>query len=315
MDFASGATDPVKAELRLHENFAAALNIGLGIGFLQTHALRDLLGIPVHGAFGYSLGEITMLYALGSRQRVDPDLSRDEDLFRERLGGPKTAIRELWGIANEVPDEEVWTTMVLFAEAEVVRAEVECRDHVFLTHINTPGETVIAGNPGACRAVMRALGCPGLPTAVSYVLHCPAVDLQKMNDYIDYRLGPIRRPTDHVELFSGHRAEPLTDFADAAGTAAATLRRAVDFPRLVQSLYRSGYRYFIEVGPGATATRWIGDTLAGRQHLAISADRRGAGTAAGAARMLARLASHGVHIDLSRLVTPTTNKEMSCPTQ
>lgn len=314
-EFSPNAVDPLDVERRLHRDFATVLNVGLGFGFLQTHALRSILGVPVHGAFGYSLGEITMLYSLGTRPRVDPNLDQDDGLFRERLGGPKTAIRELWGISDSVPDDDVWTTMVLFADADVVRVEVS-RHHerVFLTHINTPSEVVIAGDPTECRAVMQALECPGLSTAVSYVLHCPAVDQHAMHAYIEHRLGPVKAPVDGVELFSGDHGAPLLSFNDAARTAAGTLRRTVDFPRLVESLYQNGYRYFIETGPGATASRWIGEILDGKPHLAISADRRGAGTAAGTARVLARLASHGVRIDLSKLTGTTTNKEIPCPT-
>jgi len=312
----SGRTpaDPMEAELQLHRDFATVMNIGLGYGFLQTHALRALLGVPIHGAVGYSLGEITMLYALGSRQSREPDLTRDDALFRERLGGPKRAIREQWQIAEDTPDDDVWTTMVLLADAQNVRTEVDRHDRVFLTHINTPTEVVIAGDPTACRSIKATLGCPGLPTAVSYVLHCPAVDLGAMSAYIDYRMGPVGPPKDNLELFSGDQLRPLTSFGDAANTAARTLGRTVDFPALIEQMYQNGYRYFIETGPGATATRWIGEILSDRTHLAVSMDRRGAGTAAGCARVLARLASHGVPLELPQLVTTSTNKEILCPT-
>lgn len=311
---ASEETDPLVLESQLHQDFPTTLNVGLGFGFLQTQALRRLLGVPVHGALGYSLGEVTLLYTLGTRSQLGVDFPNDDNLFKERLGGPKRAIRELWEIADDVPDHAVWGTMLLFADVAAVRAEIARLDRVFLTHVNTPGEVVVAGDPRQCRTLARALGCASLPTSVSYVLHCPAVDAHEMAAYISKRLGPVDAPLDGVELFSAHHYSRVTDFANAAQNVTDTLRSTLDFPRLVQSLHRRGYRYFIEVGPGATATRWIDEILTADEHLAASVDRRGAGTAAGIARVLARLASHGLPVDLSRLTTIPTSKEIPCPT-
>ncbi|MFI6168346.1 hypothetical protein ACIBCN_16305 [Nocardia sp. NPDC051052] len=301
LESAAEETDPLVLESRLHQDFPTALNIGLGFGFLQTRALRRLLGVPVHGAFGYSLGEVSMLYSLSARKQSGLDFPDDEALFRERLGGPKLAARELWGIAGDVPDHAVWTTLLLVADVAAVRAEIVGYDRVFLTHVNTPGEVVVAGDPGQCRALARALGCASLPTSVSYVLHCPVVDTREMAAYIDKRLGAVDDPLDGIELFSAYGYSQVTDFTAAAEKVTDTLRSTMDFPRLVRAMHRRGYRYFIEVGPGATATRWIDEILAAQAHVAASVDRRGAGTAAGIARVLARLTSHGVPVDLSKL--------------
>jgi PfaB family protein len=298
---ASDGNNPSSPEVELFENPSVVAEVCTSYAVAQTQILREVLGLTVHGAIGYSLGEISMACALGQRGPFTASMSASaDDLFREWLGGPKTAVRELWKLPDRTPDKAVWATRMLFADPASVREQVLRHDLVFLTQVNTHREVIIAGDPDQCRAVARALDCPSMPSRLSYVLHCPVPDAPRLAARLQRQMPAVSHPTDGVELFSTRTYDRIADF-DADGLAehiAETLRAVVDFPRIVEVMYQRGYRYFIEVGPGRTCTRWIDEILGNRTHVAISVDRRGAGTAAGIARVLSRLAANGLPVAL-----------------
>ena len=80
--------------------------------------------------------------------------------------------------------------------------------------------------------------------------------LAGLNDYTTGSIGDL-------ELLSSLR---LRDAArpgprEVARRIAHTLRSPIDFSRLVRTAYDRGFRCFLEVGPSATCSRWIRDTL------------------------------------------------------
>ncbi|CAL9408610.1 beta-ketoacyl synthase N-terminal-like domain-containing protein [Streptomyces sp. enrichment culture] len=301
-----GRRELMELESRLGEDIPFMLATGTTFAVLYTDLVRDLLGVPAHGAFGYSLGESSMLFATGGwlRSARRDDRISATPLFRDRLCGPRRTVRELWSLPESVPDEAVWGSFVLLESADRVREALARYERVFLTHVNTPGEAVIAGDPVQCRALIEELGCPATRSPVGSVMHCPAVDaeldgLARLNDH-------PTGPTGGLELLSAYDYEPVPelDRAEVARRIAHTLRGTIDFPRLVRTAYERGFRYFVEAGPGATCTRWVHDTLADAPHVAVSVDRRGVPAARAVAQLAARLTAHGLPVDLAGLLGP-----------
>ncbi|XVV01161.1 beta-ketoacyl synthase N-terminal-like domain-containing protein [Actinosynnema sp. CA-248983] len=290
----------MRHESELVEDIPVMLAAGTNLAVLHTRAVRDVLGVRPDGGFGYSLGESSMLFALdvwSAAARDDAALAATP-LFRDQLRGRKELVRRTW----ELPDDRaaVWATHVVLAPAAQVREALE--DKVFLTHVNTPGEVVIAGDPEACKRVIERVGAPSAKAPANHVMHCPLVDpvldgLAALNDY------PLGDPAADLELLSAYDYDhaETRDRPEIARRIAWTLRSTIDFARLAETAHERGFRYFVEVGPGATCTRWIGETLAGRPHVAVSLDRRGAGTAVAFAAAMARLVSHGVPVRLEAL--------------
>ncbi|QFZ18406.1 hypothetical protein [Saccharothrix syringae] len=244
-------------------------------GAAQTDALRGLLPGSRFGALGYSLGEISMAVATGRRSWRARDLGQALDVVA----------------SYRAPAPRSWGSRVVLATADDVRRLLPRFPGVHLTHVNTPGEVVIAGDPGRCRALADDLGRPSIATARSHLFHTPLFD--------SHRMAPLFRGDDDpgwgAEVFTGLRGRLLDgpirdDLLDG-------LRSTLDFPRLVRAAYVRGYRYFVEVGAGGTTSTWIATTLRGRPHVAEGVERRGAAGAAGAARLFARLISHGAPID------------------
>ncbi|MGJ7908313.1 beta-ketoacyl synthase N-terminal-like domain-containing protein [Actinopolyspora sp. H202] len=295
----------MRHESGLIEDIPTMLALGTNLAVLHTQLLRDELGIVPDGAFGYSLGESSMLFATG----VWAESSRDDSaltatpLFRDQLRGPKRLIRRTWGIDDETPDSAVWTTRVLLTAPTSVRAGMHGLDRVFLTHVNTPTEVVVAGAPEQCERLIERLGCQAARAPANHVMHNSLVDpvLSELADLNRYPMGD--GPAPGTELLSGYTGGPseVSDPDEIAWRIARTLRDTVDFAALTETAHERGYRYFVEMGPAATCTRWIGETLREKRHLAVPIDNRGKQVGASVARLLARLHSHGVDIDLARL--------------
>ncbi|MFD7300829.1 beta-ketoacyl synthase N-terminal-like domain-containing protein [Streptomyces pharetrae] len=300
--------DLMRRETALLDDIPLMLAVGTSYALLATDLVRDVLGVPVHGAFGYSLGESSMLFATGgwskgARATAKIDASA---LFVDRLRGPKKTVRALWGLGDDVPDAQVWATHVLLAPADEVRAALAGYDRVFITHVNTPHEVVVAGDPAQCRALIDALGCQSARSPANHVMHCPVVDgvLPELADLNRYPTGD----TGGLVLYSSRHYAPVDDLDPdrVARNIAVTLRETVDFPRLIRRAYDDGFRCFIEVGPSSTCTRWIHETLGDEPHLSVPVDRRGARGATDIARLAARLAAHGVPVDLTPFRRRTT---------
>ncbi|NEC84558.1 beta-ketoacyl synthase N-terminal-like domain-containing protein [Streptomyces sp. SID12501] len=302
--------DLMALEGRLGEDIPFMLATGTTFAILYTDLVRGLLGVRAHGAFGYSLGESSMLFATGGWQR---SARRDDrisatPLFHDRLSGPRRTVRELWRLPEDTPDEAVWGSFVLLESADRITEALDRADtpydKVFLTHVNTPREAVIAGDPLQCRSLIAELGCPSARSPVGSVMHCPVVDgelagLAELNDH------PTGSPGG-LDLLSAYDygSVPELERSEVARRIARTLRAAIDFPRLVRTAYDRGYRYFVEVGPGATCTRWVHDTLGDAEHVAMPVDRRGVPAARSVAQLAARLAAHGLPVDLTALLGP-----------
>ncbi|MER7699883.1 beta-ketoacyl synthase N-terminal-like domain-containing protein [Streptomyces sp. NPDC096095] len=306
---ALGRRELMALEAGLGDDVPFMLATGTNFAILYTDLVREVLKVRPHGAFGYSLGESSMLFATGGWQtggRRD-DLISDTPIFKDRLCGPRHTVRELWKLPASAPDTSLWASHVLLTDADSVRAALPRYDRVYLTHVNTPAELVVAGDPEQCRALVKELGCPAARSPVNVVMHCPAVDaelegLAGLNDYPTGSFGDL-------ELFSAYDYEalPVLERGEIARRIAWTLRSTIDFARLVRDAHDRGFRYFIEVGPGATCSRWIHDTLGDAPHAAVSVDRRGVSTARSVARLVARLIGNGLELDLSALLeSPST---------
>ncbi|MCI2416128.1 polyketide synthase [Saccharopolyspora sp. K220] len=295
----------LRHEADLLDDTPSMLITGSNLAVVHTQVLRDVLGIAPDGAFGYSLGEGSMLASTGVWQNspANDAAIMNTPLFRTELCGPKRVVRETWEVAEDVPDQALWSTHVLLTSADRVREAMRDLERVFITHVNAPGEVVIAGAPEVCRELIARLGCQAAKAPANHVLHCSLVDptMPELTALADYPLGP---PPPDVELLTAYDYGQVDtdDVYGLAGRVSATLSRTLDFERLTRVAYDRGFRFFVEVGPNATCTRWIGQTLGAQPHLAVSIDRRGMSTGNALPMALARLISHGMRIDVTRLL-------------
>jgi PfaB family protein len=292
-------------EGRLNTDPIAMLTSGMCMAILFTLILNESFKIRNQAAFGYSLGENSMMFASGVMTHGWEGKKRLEEspLFRTRLAGPQNAVREYWGLAPSEDgrvEEDFWANYVLMASPEQVKDLIEDEECVFLTHINTPRQVAIAGDPKGCLRLIETLHCNALRAPFNYALHCPAMQ-SEYPALVELHSWPISQQPE-IALYSSADCDRFPMDSDAiARKMARGLCSTVDFPKLVNKVYDNGARIFIELGAGSNCSKWVDDTLKTKPHCAMSINRRGVDDHTSILRVLGRLCSQRVPLDLSPL--------------
>jgi PfaB family protein len=303
----------VTLEAKLLADPISMLISGTTLAILYTHILRDTFKVRPQAAFGYSLGENSMLYATGVWGQGDAASTRleESEAFRVRLAGPQQAIREYWGLppedngAGALVNTPLWSNYLVMAAPEKVQAALAKEPRVYLTHINTPRQVVIGGDPQGCKRVLAEVRSSSLQAPFDYALHCDVIhsELEALAELHDWPVENI--PDLCMYSASGYGPvqikQTVQSQRETSRTIAHMLITPLDFPRLVNRVYADGARVFIEAGAGGNCARWIAETLKGRPHLSLSLNRRGTDDYTNLVRTLARLYSHRVPLDLSAL--------------
>ncbi|VAW38157.1 Enoyl-[acyl-carrier-protein] reductase [FMN], inferred for PFA pathway [hydrothermal vent metagenome] len=290
---------------KLMSNSVAMLQAGATYSTVISKVLRDQFKVQPDGALGYSLGEMTMMFGTGVWAVADnnSEMVGASPLFRERLSGPQNVVREHWQLPPATPQNRtsIWAIFVLKTAVSAAIAAVEKEARVYLTHINTPNEVVIAGDPQSCQRVVQTLNCDTIPVPYNHVLHCDLMQ-SEWSEFVKLNTIPVQE-TASVNFYyaANNAASQLTSEAIAQNIASASCQQ-VDFPALVQRAYDDGVRLFLELGPRAACSWWIRDILHGQPHLSTAVNRRSLDDHTMLIQLLAQLVSHRVPLDLSSLM-------------
>lgn len=292
------SNDSIMADFYQHPK--QLIESGISLSLLYTQILTQLFAVPVDAALGYSLGEISMLWANRVWQNAGESSESwmDSDLFEDQLFGEMKAVRKYW--KDRVFGEDFWASYIL--KADRTRAEEQCDQEqmVFLSIVNTPDEVVIAGERNACLRVIQSLKCRAIPMPFNAVIHNPTMQ-QTRSAFRRLYTHPTH-PVTGIRFYSAARYEQLTLTEESLADAmAAMTTNPVDFPRVVHQAYCSGVRIFIEVGPQKTCSRWIEHILGDQPHAAIPINKKYQSDLTGVLKVLSLLISHGVAIHLEPL--------------
>ncbi len=299
---APAQSDIDQARAALRGDPLGMIQASLSFSLLLTAVLREQFGLRPDAALGYSMGEASMLWSLGAWRADDAALQRLRELplFTRRLAGRREAAREYLGLPADAPDD-FWCIYIAQATPEAARERLRGEARAFLTHINTPGEVVISGAPDAVRRVIAELGCEAFRAPFETVMHCPAMrsEYELLAELNRLPVGDAAG----ITFYSSAEYAPLPqDPEQIARSLARATCQPVDFPRLVERAYADGARIFVEPGPAGACTRWVGATLAGRPHVALSLNRQGADDDAALLAVLAHLITQRVPLDLTALL-------------
>ncbi|MBE9200002.1 MULTISPECIES: type I polyketide synthase [unclassified Nodularia (in: cyanobacteria)] len=272
-------------------------------GFM-TAILRDYFQIQPQSAFGYSLGETSMMFAQGvwNNFKQSSQNLNSSSLFKTRLVGSKNAVREYWRLPqdNHIPDQNLWCNYVLLCPLARVREAIKSENRVYLTLINTSDEVIIGGEPQACGRVIETLKCVAYRTPIKHAIHCEPIH-SEYNELAQINTLPVENIKKTV-FYSAAEYKPIPLDSNSIGhNIAKTLCQELDFPRLVNRVYNDGSKILLEVGVGGNCSRWISKILQGKEHLTASLNRRGIDDHISIIRVLAKLLSHRVEMDLSPL--------------
>ena len=288
-------------ERELMNDPLAMLESETGFAGFMTTILRDYFKVKPEAAFGYSLGETSMMYAQGVWGDIEQtsDVLNTSALFKTRLTGTKEAVREYWQLSDE-HQGELWRTYVVMANSEAVKEKLELESHVYLTQISTSKEVIIAGDPQGCERIIASLGCDAFRAPFNHVVHCSAME-SEYEQLVKLNTLPLpKKPK--ITFYSAANYQTIEHSSqDIAHSVTRTLCQQLDFPRLVERVYQDDYRIFIEVGVGSNCSRWIKDILKSKEHAVVSIHRRGTNDFTSLIKAIAKLFSHRVELDLSLL--------------
>jgi PfaB family protein len=256
--------------------------------------------IKPDAVIGYCLGETVGLFATRTWNDRDLMLSRMREtrLFTNDLGGSCDAVRECW---NAAEDEKIdWQLGVIDRPADEVRTALRDRSRVYLLIINTPGECIIGGDHSAVQELVKDLNCGFHPLEGVTTVHCEVVK-------------PVESAYRELHLFHTTPPEGVAFYSGIAGSqyqvttenaADSIVRQALetfDYTKLINAAYDDGVRIFIEMGPGASCSRMIGQILGDREHIARSVCVNGQSDVGNVLRLLAQLNAERIPLDLSSL--------------
>ncbi|MFL7813469.1 MAG: PfaB family protein [Anaerolineales bacterium] len=273
---------------------------GISLSALYTILLKDVFNLTPDAALGYSLGEISMLWAnrVWQNAQDSSDRWKNSHLYTDQLVGEMKIVREFW--KNEVLAPDFWDSYILKADSQQVEVICDQEPLAFLTIRNTPEEVVIAGEKEACQRVISKLGCRALPMPFNTAIHNPAV-AASYPDFLELYSNPTT-PRDGIRFYSAADYQVLRlSKENLAQSMARMTTSPIDFSRLVNQVYDSGVRIFVEVGPQKTCSRWIERILDGKPHAVIPINKKYQGDFLGILKAISLLISQGVELDLHSL--------------
>ncbi|MGA9601172.1 MAG: beta-ketoacyl synthase N-terminal-like domain-containing protein [Methylocystis sp.] len=270
----------------------------------QTHAaFARLIGLRPQAALGLSSGETNALFAPGAWRGLGDLFEKIHQcgLYATRLGGSYADVKRHWARRGIAGDS--WANYVVRATREEVERVLEDEPAVHLLIIHSPQEALIGGESEACgRAVERLGAARAARLNFQLAVHCPEVEA-----CADLWRELHRRPTRRLENLRFYfnalgRAGDLDDESVADCLLSQALS-TVDFPRTIKQAWDDDVRIFVELGPRGECSRWIGEILNDRPHLAIAFDEFGRSSLTQAWHVAATLLAAGVDVDLSALAT------------
>jgi len=290
--------DRIMADFYQHPN--QLIESGISLSVLHTLILDQLFDIRPNTALGYSLGEISMLWANNIWQNAKDrsEIWNRSKLFKDQLYGEMKAVRGFW--KDSILGDDFWRSYILKADQELAKAACAQEEMAFLSIINTPDEVIIVGEAEACQRVIDRLDCRVLPMPFNAVIHNPTMQ-STYQSFVDlYNIPTV--PRADINFYSASEYQKLAlNQTELAENMANMTCNPVDFPRLVNQVYNDGARIFIEVGPQKTCSRWIEKILQKKPHAAIAINKRYQPDLHGVLKVIALLLSHRVDLDLSAL--------------
>ncbi|MFH8439771.1 beta-ketoacyl synthase N-terminal-like domain-containing protein [Streptomyces sp. NPDC018026] len=264
---------------------------------------REVLGLRPDAALGYSSGESTALVALGAWPDAPGlyEATRDSGLFTTELTGELRAVRRYWrrrGIQGSR-----WSSYLVSASLEAVRAELATEAAVHLMAVNAPEVCVIGGESRACAAVVARLGADRA-IELDYDMAAHAPELAEVREV--WR-ETHRRPTVEVpgvRFYSGATGRAYRPTAERAAEAlTAQGLGTIDFAATVEQAWADGVRVFVEHGPRRLCTGWIKRVLGDREHVAVALDAPGDAGLRHLCLAVAELVVAGVPVRADALLT------------
>ena len=267
---------------------------------MMTDLLQNF-GIRPQAVIGYSLGESSAFFAMKAWNERDEMLQRvlSSPLYTRDLAGEFLAVARTWDAPAGRPAD--WSIAAVQCPAKDIREVLKTSTHVYLLIINTPDSSVIGGDRQAVMQIIEELGCNyHLLSGVS-AAHCEIIK-QVEQPYRALHYFSTTTAPKGLRFYSGawHKTYDVTPDS-AAEAILAQASDTINFPAVVRQAYRDGVRVFIEIGPGNSCTNMISKILEGQPHVAVSACASNYENVSTILRLLGKLSTERIPVDLSQL--------------
>ncbi len=246
------------------------------------------LGLEAKAVAGHSYGEVTALHAAGV-------LSEEDMLKVARKRG------ELMAEAAELPGAMTAVSATLDVVAPVL--ESLGTDDVVVANHNAPDQVVISGTVEAVRAAEAKFETQGInfkPLSVATAFHSKVVSASA--EPFSAFLKDVDFGDANIPVWSNESAQPYEDkAADKQARLGRQIANSVKWVDTINGMYDAGIRHFIEVGPGSVLTKLVGRILEGKEHTAVTLDRRSKPGIESFFRGLAQLVAAGLPLEFASL--------------
>jgi acyl transferase domain-containing protein len=252
--------------------------------------LREL-GVRADCLAGHSFGELVALYAAGAfdAEGLVQLARRRGELMRD------AAVRPGAMLAVSAPLPDVEALLGRFSG-----------DGVWVANHNGPAQVVLSGTLEAVTRLQGELDVQGVSArrlAVSTAFHTPML-APAAGPLLEF-LHEMDVKAPGVDVYRNLDARPYRADADDVRTGlAAQIGGPVRFIDDIEAIYARGVRTFVEVGAGCGITDLVGQILAGRQHTAVSLDRKGRNGVNSLHDALGQLTVAGIRLDFEPLWAP-----------
>jgi len=308
----AAGSDPGADDVRLRATERAQPALGL----VEAGALSLLrtFGVEPDAVAGHSYGELAALHAAGAL---------DAAAFRRASRARGEALAAAADGAGAGDRGSMLAVLAPVADVEAMLTD-EGLDLV-LANRNAPAQSVLSGateSIASAEAACARRGLRAVRPAVGAAFHSPLVaeaSARLADALTDIDVGAPRIPV--VANTTGDTYPPSA--AAVVGLLSRQPVEPVRWVRSIETLYTSGIRTFVEVGPKATLTTLTGRILGDRPHRAVALDAS-AGRGSGLqdlASLVAVLAAAGLPVRLDRWErgvpprrpTPLRRRRMNVP--
>ena len=261
----------------------------IGTISLAMLAALDYFGLRPDATCGHSYGELPALYAAGW---IDRDTLLQLSATRGSL------------MAQAGKDTDAGTMLAVKAGTDALSELLADYPRLVLANINSPDQRVLSGPSDVIEAVKAACDQKGLRSVVLPVaaaFHSPLVESAATP--FAKAVAASRFTPSCIPVYANFTAAPYpTEPQAIVDVLSHQMISPVQFQQMIQHLYDSGVRTFIEVGPKSVLCGLVRSILSDTDMVTIALDRSSGKTAGilDLAHAIGQLAALGADVDLTR---------------
>ncbi len=255
----------------------------------------DLVGIRPDGVLGYSGGDFVALNVAG----VYGELDRPKRL---------RFIRENYKMLTRLAERDDLPYCCMYAIVDATAELIQTLENKFpgritISFFNSPRQHTLTTTPEAEKEVLKILhdaGIKSMAIPMTQPFNTPwcSKALPSIKQFLAHWIK--RKPS--IPIYSCVTAQRLPEKSrEILELITDQWTAPINFEATINQMYEDGYRVFVELGARGNMTNAIKESLRGKNHIAVAANRIHRSGLVQLHHALGMLAAHGVQFDLTML--------------